>query len=185
MIFISIILFTITLTGCTKTDTTENKNTTENNDIAEKIDESNGPDNQFKTYENEKLGFTLQFPTSWDDNYIIKEEADYIEVCFVGDSEQSKNYYEDLAKPNGLTMFYIGTEDYVKENPFLDSVKEVGKVNDISYYYFTDTDFPLGALTSEYIEDENEKKLAEDDFTIAMEMIEDVESIIKTFKSLE
>ena len=82
-------------------------------------------------------------------------------------------------------MFYIGCEEYVEDNEFIDIVQEVGKVNDINYYFFTGTDYPLGALVSEFIEDESEKKLAKNDYLIATEMTKDIEDIIKTFKTLE
>lgn len=173
IILISTILIIFSLTGCMKIDTTE------------KTGESNGLDSQFKTYESKTFGFTLQFPISWGDNYIIKESEDYIEVNFVGDSETSMNYDEDLSKINGLTIFYIGSEDLINDHEFIDSTQEIGRVHDINYYYFTSTDYSLGALTCEYIEDENEKKLAANDYLIAKEMIKDVENIIKTFKSLD
>ena len=173
MVLISTILLIISLTGCTRINTTE------------KTEECNGVESQFKTYESKKFGFTLQFPISWDNYYIIKESEDYIEVNFVGDSEMSKNYDEDLSKLNGLTMFYIGSEDFINDNEFKDSAQEIGRVHDINYYYFTNTDYPLGALISEYIEDENEKKLAADDYLKAKEMTKDVENITKTFKALE
>jgi len=174
-----------------ETDTTEEIDTSEEIDTAEETDtdenseEYNGLDSQFIVYENKKFGFSLEFPISWGDNYIIKENEDYIEINFVGDSETSKNYYEESSQINGLTMFYIGSEDFINDNIFLDSVREIGRANDISYYYFTDTDYPLSALINDYIKDDNEKKLAADDYIIAKKMTEDIENIIDTFKSIE
>lgn len=173
MILISTSLLIISLTGCTRINTTE------------KTEEYNGLESQFKTYESKKFGFTLQFPISWGDYYIIKESEDYIEVCFVGNSETSKNYDEDLSKLNGLTMFYIGNEDFINDEELIDSAQKIGRVHDINYYYFTSTDYPLGALISEYIEGEDEKKLAANDYLIAKKMTKDVENITKTFKSIE
>lgn len=175
IVLISTILLIISLIGCTRINSAE---TTE-------VEVGNVSESQFETYESKKFGFALQFPISWGDNYIIKESEDYLEVSFIGNSETSKNYDEDLSMLNGLTMFYIGSEDYINDMEFIDNAQEIGKVHNINYYYFTSTDYPLGALMSEYIEDEKEKELAANDYLIAKEMTKDIENIIKTFKTLE
>lgn len=68
---------------------------------------------------------------------------------------------------------------------FKDSVREVGMIDNVKYYYYTDTDFPLGDLASEYIDDEEEKKLAELDYAKAMEMQKDIDAILSTFRENE
>jgi len=192
IIFISTILLIssfIGLSGCTSKNTSDilDKNNVLENDYKtdDKTDNNKELESKYKIYESKQFGYSLQFPMSWNNNYIVNESNDYIEVSFIGKSETSKNYNENLSKANGLALFYIANEDFIKDQELVDSAQEIGKVNGISYYYFTSTDYPLGALINENIEDENEKKLAMNDFLIATEMSKDIENIIKTFKSLE
>lgn len=133
-------------------------------------------------YENKEIGFILEFPSKWKGNYIVHEYDDFIQVCFVGESETSKEMQEGSNQVQGLSMFYIGSESCVAESEFIDSVREVGMIDKIKYYHFTNTDFPLGALTSEYIEGAEEKKLAEADYAKAMEMQKDIDTILSTFR---
>jgi hypothetical protein len=137
---------------------------------------------QGEIYENKKLGFTLELPASWKGNYIIHEYEDSIEVCFIGQSETSKGLLNGSNKVNGLTMFFIGNEDCIKKKEFLDGAQEIGESNGVKYYYFTGTDYAIGALMSDYIKGEQEKKLASDDLLIAKEMEKDINSILSTFK---
>lgn len=136
-------------------------------------------------YENSILGFSLEIPSSWEGNYLIHEYDDFIDICFIGQSEASKEMFDETDNIHGLSMFCIGKESYINENEFLDSIYEVGVANGIKYYHFTGTDYPLGALAGEYIEDENEKVLAASDLIKAEEMEKDKELILSTFKELE
>lgn len=139
--------------------------------------------NQNNLFMSKKLGFALEFPSTWIGNYLIHEYDDCIQVCFIGDSETSKQLNEESNQIQGLSMFYIGNETSIAEGMFVDSVNDVGTVDEAKFYYFTDTDFTLGQLDGEYIEDEKEKELAKRDFEKAMQMQKDIDSILATFKT--
>ena len=146
------------------------------------------PKNQYQTYMNKRFRFTLQFPLGWKGYYIIDEsDRDCIVISFIGKSNVSK--YGDLENPDiitGLTMFYIGNDESIKDG-FIDGVKKIGTSHKINYYYFTDTDYPVGGLNDFYNDSENtdieEKKLAHDDFLKAKQMMKDVDQISKSFKA--
>lgn len=142
----------------------------------------------YQVYENEKFGFTIQFPLSWNGFYLIDESAkDYIKVCFVGKSETSKYFYAEGSKNIiGLPMFFIGNENYVKKNESIDKIRKIGISHKINYYYFTSTDYPIGVLYDVYNDsdnkDEKEKRKAYNDFLKAKQMEKDIDGILKTFK---
>jgi len=158
-------IFLVLITGCATT--------------SETIDSKS---NKTILYESKKFGYTLEFPVSWEGNYIIHENDDFIEVCFIGQSETSKGLFYESDKIQGLRMFCIGKESFIHDGEFLDSVYEIGESGGEKYYYFTGTDYPIGGLMDEYIEDEEEKKLMASDLIKAKEMEKDIESILNTFK---
>jgi hypothetical protein len=137
---------------------------------------------QQRLYLNEKFGFNLQIPISWDNHYIIHEYEDCIEVCFVGESATSKQLFEGSNEVHGLSMFFIGNEACVNDRELIDSVYEVGEVKGVKFFHFTGTDYALGALRYEYIKEENEIKLANTDLDMAKTMEVDKEYILRTFK---
>lgn len=138
--------------------------------------------NQAQLYENKKLGFSLQFPGSWNGYFIILEEEDTISVNFVGKSKRSQMI--SGTKVYGLELFSIGTEKYVKENEFLiDSIKEIGSSNNMKLYYFTSTGVTIEALIDPRADFE-EKELAANDFIKAKAMREDIPAILNTFKGI-
>lgn len=137
---------------------------------------------QQRPYLNEKFGFNLQIPVSWDNNYIIHEYEDCIEVCFVGVSKKSKQLFEGSNEVHGLSMFFIGNEKYVSDSEFIDNVYEVGEAKGVKFFHFTGTDYALGVLSDEYIEEENEKKLEYIDLEQAKAMEVDKEFILQTFE---
>lgn len=143
---------------------------------------------QNKLYENKRFGFVLQIPTSWEGYYIINESnKNYVEVSFVGESKTSKNIDVDSNKICGLTLFYIANEAYVKNRKFIDGAKEIGSSHKVKYYYFTNSDYPIGALYDVFnnseIKDDEEKLKAYNDYLEAKQMEKDIEGIIKSFKA--
>ncbi len=183
------LILALVLAGCNKIE--NNINTAENISAGGEGDSLKSGENEAKTsksivYTNTKLGFTLDFPQSWEGNYIIKEyDEDFIGVHFIGQSEMGRGEDND-----GLFMFYIGTEDALAEL-FADGNTIIGTANGRDFYYATGTDYPLSSLDlssdetlSEMIKDENERKLMQDDFAKAKQMEADIENIIKTFKPI-
>ncbi len=140
-------------------------------------------------YKNEMLGFSLEFPESWRDYYLIhtSDDENCIEVCFIGKSNISKNFDESSGNPKGLPMFYICSEKYIEEDGFIDNLQKIGTSRGVDFYYFTSTDYPIGVLLDVYqsdCQDTDEKNLAYQDFDKAKKMEEDIEFILKTFKSI-
>jgi hypothetical protein len=153
------------------------------------IKKSDTNQKQYRIYENKKFRFTLQIPLSWNGYYIVDESAeDYIKVNFVGSSKTSKYFTsEDPEKITGLTMFFIGNENYIRNNDFIDGSRKIGISNKINYYYFTSTDYLIGVLYDVFndpnIKDKEEKKHAYSDFIKAKQMEKDIDGILKTFKA--
>lgn len=140
-------------------------------------------------YKNNKFNYTLKFPVSWRGNYIVNEnnEEGYIEVCFIGKSNVSKNYNQETNKAEGLSMFFVSTERYLKENEFTDGAMKIGKSHHVNFYYFTNTDYPLGALFDTYKSstiNKKERDLAHNDFIKATKMEKDIKDILKTFRGI-
>lgn len=140
---------------------------------------------QGQIYINNNFGFSLTFPESWNGNYIIKDDKDFITISFMGKSKVSQGL---AGSKEGLSMFYIGTENYVRSTEFIDSVRKIGKARNVNYYYFTDTDYPVGVLT-DYLQDQlmdiKEKSLMKKDYIKAKAMEKEINSVLSTFKPIE
>jgi hypothetical protein len=152
---------------------------------------NNTPDIAFEQpiiYKNERLGFELTFPGSWDGWYTINEiEDNAIEVAFYGKSKTSTlEFVEEYGKP-GLHMFFIGNETFIEEPLFLDSIEKIGSIGADKYYYATSTDWPLGVLIDYDSKklDETESALIKVDFEKAMQMTDEIEDLLRTFKAIE
>ncbi len=132
------------------------------------------PDEKDKliTYTNDNLGYSLDFPESWEGYYKIHENYGNIAVAYYGDSEASKGDND-----RGITMFFI-VDELSAQTEILDSVQDVGVAKGINYFYATTTDFSLSALY-----DESGKN--NDDWDRAHKMMEDVPEILKSFKEAE
>lgn len=148
---------------------------------AVKNEPSKEPEKEEKviTYVNENLGYSLDFPESWEGYYKIHEDYGNITVAYYGDSDASKgNEHSALGEDGGIVMFFIVDELTAQnENGFLDSVQDIGVARGINYFYATATDFSLSALY-----DESGKN--NDDWDRAHDMMEDVPEILKSFKEL-
>lgn len=107
-----------------------------------------------------------------------------IDVSFIGKSQTSKGYLSDSNVIEGLYMFSIGSEEFVNDDQFVDSVKKIGKAHGVNLYFFTGTDYSLGDLVDYegYEMDKEEKKLACQDHIKAQKMMKDVDNILKTFR---
>jgi hypothetical protein len=171
--FLIVFLLIFVLTGCI--------------DVGFCVNTKKSSTSQYLVYENKKLGFVLQIPKSWNGYYIINDNDDCVEVNFVGKSKMGKNVDVESNKMNGLTMFYIASEKYVKNNELVDNVREIGSSRKDKYYYFTSSDYPIGVLFDTYndpeLKDEEEKSKAHDDYLKAKQMEKDIKGIIKSFKA--
>ena len=135
-------------------------------------------------YKDEAMGFTLDFPISWKEYYIVnKTSEDCIEVCFIGKSNASKSIYD--SDTNGLPLFYIATEDYVTNGFVTDRIMVIGVFGNMKYYYFTSTDYPIGMLYDVYNDidiDKEARELAYADFLKARQMENEIQGVLKTFR---
>lgn len=133
-----------------------------------------GKEEKVITYVNENLGYSLDFPESWEGYYKIHEDYGNITVAYYGDSDAAKGEND-----KGITMFFIVDELTAQnENGFLDSVQDIGVARGINYFYATTTDFSLSALY-----DESGKN--NDDWDRAHEMMGNVPKILNSFKEVE
>lgn len=155
-------------------DPTPIETTEEDNDAVHTLDQ---------TYTNTRFGFQLTFPENWVGNYSINEDEEgCIEVCFVGKSEVSRS---------GLTMFCIGSEDYVSDMEYIDGLRRIGKVNGTNYYYFTNMDSPISLLNVDSVFvadhgiDREEQELMVEDYLKALAMQKNIEEIHRTFGPIE
>jgi hypothetical protein len=141
-------------------------------------------------YRNEKLGFELSFPESWDGWYLINAIGENaIEVAFFGRSILSATDFFNEGGAPGLHIFLVANEAFITEGAFLDSIKEIGIAGAERFYFATTTDYPLGALKDNgeaYFRklDEAETALVKADFEKAMKMRDDVDSILQTFRAI-
>lgn len=149
-------------------------------------------ENQYFIYENNKLGFTLKIPVSWNGHYMIDtSDANYIQVSFIGQSKTSKwgdPEWADFQEVTGLTLFCIGNQASIKDNEPIADIKKIGVAHGNNLYYFTSLDCPTNILIDVHSDsagkyDKEEKDLAWDDWLYAVEMEEDVEGIIKSLKA--
>lgn len=175
-----------------ESDYNEGKNSSDTTDKKEEKNDNNEKESilakeDMETYVSERLGFAIDFPKSWHGYYIVDESYEnLVRVSFIGKSKTSEGFDEDSTKKSGLLMFFIGPE---VDREFSDSVKQIGTVASVDYYYGTSTDYPVGALfvspesnPEEMGINEEEMKLMEEDFKKAKEMEKDVEDILKTFR---
>ncbi|HAZ22416.1 MAG TPA: hypothetical protein DCY85_03880 [Firmicutes bacterium] len=150
------------------------------------VEAKNGAAAKFKTYSNDKFKFSLQFPVSWDRNYVIHQQSSFLEISFLGNSKAGKNYHAKSKKNLGLTMFYIGTHDYVTKNKIA-GAQQIGVSRDVKFYFFLNARNPINTLLQIYnnpkVKDKNEKKQALDDYKRAKEMEKDIKAILKSFRA--
>lgn len=142
---------------------------------------------KYRTYTNEKLGFSLEIPSEWDGYYNILENTQSIAFMFRGESDACTKYNE-----SGLLMFYIVSDEVVNSEP-LDSIMEIGTVQGISYYYATSTDVSLApimlvndSLINDALEEygEEQTEIVKKDWKKVQEMREDVSKVLQSFKEI-
>ncbi len=138
------------------------------------------------TYTNAELGFCLTFPESWNDWYTVDmPEDEVVRIKFVGKSKAGTTLTED-AYGGGLPMFYIISEKALANNVPWDSVKAIGTVDDVEFYFATSTGAEIGVLRSvieKNEETEEEIELTKKDLEKADEMFAEIEGILKTFSA--
>lgn len=132
-------------------------------------------------YENKRLGFTLQIASSWEGYWDIVEYEDCVSFNFVGRSNTAKEYAPTV-------FFFLGNEKCVEEAPFIDGVKQIGFSGGSKIYYYTTTDYPVGAfddVAGRPDTDPDEKKLCGSDFEKARAMEKDIPGILESFKAMK
>lgn len=150
------------------------------------VEAKNGASAKFKTYSNDKFKFSLQFPVSWDRYYVIHQQSSFVEISFLGNSKASKNYHAKSKKNLGLTMFCIGTHDYITQNKIV-GAQQVGVSHGVKFYFFLNVHNPINTLlqisNNPKVKDKNEKKHALDDYKRAKKMEKDIKAILKSFRA--
>lgn len=93
-------------------------------------------------------------------------------------------------------MFFIMNETELKKNEPLDSIKEIGVLSGVKYYYVTGTGSEVGALlkiadthsavrqTAKYEVDETELRLAAQDWEKLQQMQNEISSVQNSFKPI-
>ncbi len=193
---LGIVILLLICSGCglnkQKMNTTKRTDNARIPSVKNSVQNEIGSNNGKLIYKNLELGYSLEFPESWRGHCLLDEsDSGFLRIAFVGESKISK-YAESDSKDKsvGITMFYIGSENFIKDEQFIDSVEKIGTARQINYYYFTNTDYPLGVLdtseqvVSELVYDDQEKQLMQSDFNKARQMEKDIDSIKKTFKPL-
>ncbi|MNZ82068.1 hypothetical protein D3C78_1007550 [compost metagenome] len=137
-------------------------------------------------YTNNKLGFNIKLPKSWEDSYIIQESDDGIDVYFIGQSKTSKNESDMASEVGGLYLFSIATKNSIKDDiDSLDSIEDIGTAKGKEFVTYTGTDCSICILNDE--EDSNvdntELNLRKADWQKASKMYEDRQIVVKSFKS--
>ena len=150
-------------------------------------------------YISENRDYQITFPENWANYYFILEDIDekgrsHLTVNFYGESKGGK--YAHGTDQNGKDILDCGfpiffivpfTADY------LGSVDYIGQVQDQKYYYATTTDYSLpGYLDSSTLyfgmqlqDDPVEETKYNNDIKKVLEMLNDIEKIKKSFKSLK
>lgn len=148
-------------------------------------------------YKNLDQGYQLTFPENWRGWYLIdKPDNNFIRVKFYGRSKTgtiaAKEYFG-----GGLPMFLIMSEVGIEENEPLDSVRKIGTIKAVNYYFATGTGSDVGVLfsiankesaarqTAKYEVDETELELAAQDWAKVQQMQKDIEGILHTFKAID
>lgn len=155
----------------------------------DKVDDNtcNIENNMYRTYINENLGFSLEIPSEWEGYYNIVENAQGIIFMFCGESDACTQYNE-----SGLLMFYIVNDEEVNSEA-LDSIRKIGTVQGISYYYATSTDVslaPIMLVNDSLINDALEKygeeqtEIMKKDWEKVQEMQEDIPNLLQSFREL-
>lgn len=145
-------------------------------------------------YSFERYGFKLTFPDNWNNYFIVKyddkalPEYDVVNVSFYGKSKMYRNYDSNLGI-HGRHLFSICNSKYYEEvkGGGVAEIVEIGSVENETYYKFISTDFPMDDLNIELLEKTYESKeveLIKADYENAMLMINQINDIMKTFKTI-
>lgn len=185
-LIICLIFISLCMSGC--------KTNNANNDDMKSVTETPETEN---VYVNLEYGYQLTFPESWQGWYEVDDtESGKLRIKFVGKSKTGSVAAEEYFG-GGLPMFFIVPESDVNNGEMLDSVREIGEARNVKYYYATGTGSDLGALVSiadessavrqiaDYEVDEEELRLAAEDWEKVQEMLEDVDEILLSFKEIE
>lgn len=150
-------------------------------------------------YISKNRDYQISFPESWKNYYFILDDIDEkgrsnLTVCFYGESKRGKYAYGTDQNGKeilecGFPIFFI--VPYTAD--FLGSVECIGQVQEQKYYYATTTDYSLPSyLDSSALyfgtrlqDDPVEEAKYNNDVKKVLEMLDDIEEIKKSFKSLK
>ncbi len=138
------------------------------------------------TYESVSLGFSVTFPESWSDYYIVTEEGPTLNVFFNGESQISQQL-PITSEEAAIYLFSIGPlEDAEAYGDLIDGVRKIGEIKGDDYYYYTSTDCSVCLLThmDDLGEGDPERSLRESDYARYELMNADLESVLLSFTSL-
>lgn len=149
---------------------------------------SDTTNDKYTTYINENLGFSLDIPLEWNGYYNIIENTQSVTFMFCGESDICTKYNE-----SGLLMFYIASDTMINSES-LDSIRKIGKVQDVDYYYATSTDAsltPIMLVNNELINEALEMygveqtELMKRDWERIQKMSDDIPNILQSFKEIQ
>ncbi|WP_379317915.1 hypothetical protein [Paenibacillus puldeungensis] len=180
------IVFSLLFTGCT---TKHNSISTSATTTKQDEQKDSKPSQENILYTNKKLGFSLKIPSSWRDSYSIVKSDDGtgIDFYFIGKSKTSQAEFEDSPSVKGLYLFSIATEASIQDSEdSVDSILDVGTAHGTKYISYTGTDCSICILKDEETEaDSKELDLLKADWQKVSTMLDEKETVLKTFQSVD
>lgn len=192
MIFLKKVIITffvcsLLFTGCAAKQNSTSTSTPTTTKQDEQKDIKPSQDNT--QYTNKELGFSLKIPESWKDSYRIVESDDgtAIDFYFIGKSKTSQAEFEDSPSVKGLYLFSIATEASIQDSEeMVDSLIDVGTTHGTKYVSYTGTDCSICTLKDEETEtDSNELELMKADWQKVSAMMDEKETVLKSFQSID
>lgn len=186
-VVITLFVCSLLFTGCAAKQNSTSTSTPTTTKQDEQKDIKPSQDNT--QYTNKELGFSLKIPESWKDSYRIVESDDGtgIDFYFIGKSKTSQAELEDSPSVKGLYLFSIATEASIQDSEELvDSLVDVGTTHGTKYVSFTGTDCSICTLKDEETEaDSNELELMKADWQKVSMMMDEKETVLKSFQSID
>lgn len=146
-------------------------------------------------FQNEKDGYQLTFPETWQGWYRLDVREDSVGVWFLGKSQTGKKHVGD-DKYEGIPMFTIIQERGYNLKDY-DNIIYIGKVKGVNYFYGTGTSNNFDVLQEiangkkperwyrDYEIDEKEIQLAKQDLEKVNRMKEEINSILASFREIQ
>lgn len=186
---ITLFVFSLLFTGCTAKQNSISTSATATTATKQEEQKDTKPSQENILYTNKEVGFSLKIPASWEDSYRIVESDDGtgIDFYFIGKSKISQTEFEDSPSVKGLYLFSIATEASIQDSEeMVDSLIDVGTTHGTKYVSYTGTDCSICTLKDEETEtDSNELELMKADWQKVSKMMDEKETVLKSFQSLD